>query len=603
MAFNPDDFRDEPVKPKAAPGGFNPADFADETADAAAAGRAATAAGMPPPVEATDASAAGKAAASAARPSHSATESATLGALEGLSGGFFDEAHGILGDPKAAHSSFGGLPPADYSIEGAKKAWSALTGKDKPEPAKQAAPEQSWVDGYRQRRDDVRDLVAENRAENPKAMLAGEIGGTLATAAGRIPKTAAGAASFGRRLLGAAGRGAAQGAVYGAGNSEADLTTLDADKAKDFARDVGVNALVGGASGAAGETLATGVRSIAEGMRGQLSRRILNEIAEGETSTTPRGRQQLERAAANVTDEVVNGPDAKAVRAAYLSGASQGRQQLRPIIDKVNAAKEGQYKLFEDAGKAAVDRQLYSGMLGQAALEAEREGNTLVAEGIRKFGKRVEQSAKNTGGLNLRQLRGLTTEAQGIAESVISSSLTNPQKARIGSQVVAAVTGAMDDTLSKAAGDNPALSKAAEAIRADNKRLNALLTIDNVLATRATKEASARSLLVRGAEKLSNPAALAAIAGGGAGVAKGDNLEDKLKGGLTGLALAAGAKALPAVLRAGERGLTSAAISGARGDLLPSWMSPLQAERLARALGTSVTGATLERERRQGGEP
>jgi hypothetical protein len=106
----------------------------------------------------------------------------------------------------------------------------------------------SFSGNYKLGRDSKREDIAELRAAEPAAFNAGQVAGTVATAA--IPIAGAG-------KLAQAGRVVAEGAASGLGSSEADLTKDDWSGA---ARDTAIGAAVGAVGagiGAAGGALAS----------------------------------------------------------------------------------------------------------------------------------------------------------------------------------------------------------------------------------------------------------------------------------------------------------------------------------------------------------
>lgn len=124
---------------------------------------------------------------------------------------------------------------------------------------------------YAQSRDEARASDRAAQASHPLAFGAGEIGGGIASSF--IPGL--GAAGAGARLGAVALRGAAQGAVAGLGNSEADLTQGDVGG---LARDAVVSGALGGATaGLAGKLL--------HGAPERVEKRLLGNITDGATAT------------------------------------------------------------------------------------------------------------------------------------------------------------------------------------------------------------------------------------------------------------------------------------------------------------------------------
>jgi hypothetical protein len=492
---------------------------------------------------------------------HTKTETAALHAIQGMAGGFLDEAHGVLGDPR---KSLGGLPGNVTAEGGWQTVKDLLSGKIDADAARTMAerataplpPEPSYAEGYRERRDDARTLLEENRRENPGTAAVSEIAGSIASPLNKLgPAAKAGAGAI-PNIARAATRAGAQGAVYGAGASGADLTKLDPAEVKKFAKDVAIGAGAGTAVGAAGEGAGQLVRGAANWVKGNLTKNILNEVAEGTANTTPTGRKRLEKAGEVIAKEVIEGEDGKLVRKAYTSDAAKGREMLKPIIEKVAKRNDDAYEAFEKAGRSKVDPDLYGLFLLHAADAADKEGQTRLAAGLRQVQKNAEALAARTGGLDLQQLRGFTTEVQGQASSVLGS-LNEHANAKTALQVQHVATKAMDDMLSLAAAGDASLTAAANTIRGNNQRFHALLTIDDGLRLRSYKESTGEGGLVRGAKALAK-----GITGGGIGAAVGGD-ERRIEGA----ALGAAAGLLVPGARATQRGLTTLAIEGARGGL------------------------------------
>lgn len=477
---------------------------------------------------------------------HTAGETAVEHAASGLTGGFYDEAVGVGGTPEQWGGGMGMFPGA-FGAPMDPKTVAALEGKGPPA-----------VEEYRRLRDETRQRLEDERAENPKTALAADLAGSIASPINKLgPGAVKGAGALANIGRGAV-RAGVQGAVFGAGNSNADLTTLDPAEVKNFVRDVGVGTAVSAGVGAAGEVAAAGVRAAGNAVKDRLGRMILNEVAEGTANTTPTGRRRLEKAGEDIVKEVVEGPDGKQVRAAYsASSAAKGRAELRPIIEKVAQRNDAAYSAFEKAGREAVDPDTYGLLLLDSAQKLDKAGQPRVADAVRAVQQKAEQLAERTGGLTLQQLRGFTSEIQGQMTSVLGS-LNEHANAKTALQVQQVATKAMDDMLSLAAAGDKSLTEAANTIRANNERFHALLTIDDSLRLRSYKESTGQGPLVRAAKALTGGAAAGYL-----GAAASDD-EDKLRNGLLA---AAGGAGLVAGARALERGITTAAIKGSQGGL------------------------------------
>jgi hypothetical protein len=122
---------------------------------------------------------------------------------------------------------------------------------------------------------DASDLKGRKEA-NPKAALVGEVGGTLASAlrgpGGLVAKLGEGAeelfakegAGLGRKLLAKAAGGAAEGAVYGAGEAVSDSTLNNEPLQADYLlAHMGLGAVLGGVGNSAIAAAGTGAKAIA----------------------------------------------------------------------------------------------------------------------------------------------------------------------------------------------------------------------------------------------------------------------------------------------------------------------------------------------------
>lgn len=153
--------------------------------------------------------------------------STAAGATQGITFGLADELYaGINKIPGVQRAS-------EYLTD-------KLAGTDTPYQEK----------SYQQLRDEARGTYAQAQAENPKAYMAGEIGGGIATSL--VP---AGAATLPARLA----RAGVEGAAYGLGQSEADLTEGQIGKA---AWDTAKGGMIGGLAGGVGEVAGKGLSKI-----------------------------------------------------------------------------------------------------------------------------------------------------------------------------------------------------------------------------------------------------------------------------------------------------------------------------------------------------
>lgn len=161
----------------------------------------------------------------------SKAESFGLGAAEGATFGFGDEAVGL--------ANALGLDPAhgDFAQNLAEQGVKYLTGKEKP------------VDKYREARDFVRAKMGSAKEANPKTFMGGQFTGGAATAL--IPGVAP---VRGAKLLELMKIGALAGGAQGLGSSEADLTKGDVlGASEDTAKGAALGALISGGIEGAGK--------------------------------------------------------------------------------------------------------------------------------------------------------------------------------------------------------------------------------------------------------------------------------------------------------------------------------------------------------------
>lgn len=468
--------------------------------------------------------------ASTSKPKPSGTEAVLRGAAQGASAGFVDELGGVgaaIGD--AAWNLFGKGKGDDRTFK----------------------PTEAYREGRNEYR--VDDKAAE--AAHPVKFGAANIAGSLAT----IPLTGAGGGAA--KII---GRGAAEGAAYAAGGSEADLTK---GEGRQLLEDTGKGALFGGAAAAGGELAAAGLKKLGKSTVDNLKQRILNEVAEGETKTTATARKKLDKAGNSIVKEVVHGKDGDAVRRAFQVPAEEGMAIISPIMRKIGGKLDSAYTKFEKAGHGNVNLVDYFQRLRDAAGKAASKGQTELKAGIEAFEKEVRDLAAESGQvLTLRQLRGMTTQTQRAASSAIGG-LNEHATAVLKNRLSELASKEMAATLAQQAAGSSELAKAAKSIAENNQRYYAQKTMHDVIALRKGKEASQRSLLVRGAEKISGNAAI--LGGGGVayGLLQGEDWQEKAKNAALGLGAAGLGRAMPRAAKAIDRGRTTLGINIARGRL------------------------------------
>lgn len=203
---------------------------------------------------------------------------AALGVAQGGTMGFADEIGGAIGaatmnEPVRANLEI--LPDDSPEVVALKKQMQAEQG-DVPS-------------NYQLVRDNMRGEWSDAKKVNPGTAFVSELAGGLAVP---IPGGAAAQGTkIGARLLRAGGQGAAMGAAYGAGSSEADLLKGEVG---DFAIDTGLGALAGAGGGVIGEgvgsTLGWAGRKIKGGFQKNADDATADLLAQESEKLTKRGR-------------------------------------------------------------------------------------------------------------------------------------------------------------------------------------------------------------------------------------------------------------------------------------------------------------------------
>ena len=468
-------------------------------------------------------------------------ESGARGAMQVATLGFADEAsaaieHGIAQVPLVRDAS----------------AWlSEKMGEDPELARRQANPDVT----YSERRDQNRERDALGLKHHPTATIGGNILGGL------IPGGALGAARGWQAVKGAA----AIGAASGAGTSEADLIKGDvAGAAKDTAIGAGVGALVGGAA----EGVKAGAKYVGNKVVDGIKKRIIDEIKDEVPGKLL--QKQVTRAGNNIADEVITGPDSTAVRGAWNGDPDKGRAAIRPIIEKIGNANDAAYETFERAGRGNVPIGKFHADMTADAQEMRAAGANggKLADAIEAYRDNVITQAQKAQGLeanvlplsvDMRQLRGLTTGAQEAAATTLGALAPNVQK-KITDRVSQIASERMGDAITSAASGDPLLTKTAEIIRANNRRFNALLTVDNVLKQRA--DAVDKKSIIKAITGSAGTSAL----GGTIGAMSDGDMEEKAKRAAQGVAIGATLRSgIPALARAGKKAITTAAINATKG--------------------------------------
>lgn len=441
-------------------------------------------------------------------------------------------------------------------------AWLSEKMGDSPDRvARQMNPDIS----YSERRD-------ANQARNDAAAKANPATAILSNVGGAIASAPVMGAAKGMQAIKA---GAKFGAIQGLGTSDADLTEGDIGGAL---KDTAMGGVVGGVLGGAVEGVKAGAKAIGSSVTSGLRQRIIREAGEG---VADRGSAKLNKAGGAIADEVISGPDGATLRAAWRGDPEKGRQALAPIIDKIGKSTDANYELLEKAGKGQIDLA----RLDKTLLAAENElANTRgqgpsVASAVGEFRKHVAEVASKYGNglpefqvngttvpgapaMNLKLMRATVTDAQKMASPSTAALEISDKKAILG-KVAALAKEALSDQIDDSAVGNPALQAAAKTIRESNRRMYALLTVDETLEAKVKKNAP--NVLMKA---MTSGAALPAAAGVVSAGAQGGDWQDKAQNMAIGMAATkVGQYGVPAAIRAIRGATTTAAINAAKGGL------------------------------------
>lgn len=151
---------------------------------------------------------------------------------------------------------------------------------------------ESMGDTYRSERDRLQALLDRARKDQPVSSIAGQVGGAIT---GAIPVagalgTAGRTASFGQKLGSAAKLGAVEGAMYGSGESPADLTKLELGK---YAEDVGTGIGTGAATGGLLSLIGQGATKAGQAVAGSKYGKAFQGGAEVQKFANPEEKQAL----------------------------------------------------------------------------------------------------------------------------------------------------------------------------------------------------------------------------------------------------------------------------------------------------------------------
>jgi hypothetical protein len=483
-------------------------------------------------------------------PKTSQESAALLHGAQGASFGTSDELTGvaaaILDNPWARklREKLGIWSPGEIPV--------ATTREGKPIARPTDDRPKSALEAYRAGRDSAREDLDQTRQDWGKTALVSEFATAILNPV-KVPIKGDGILKTGLRA-------GLEGAAYAAGSSQADLTKGEAGR---FLVDTGLGFAAGGTVGTAAAAGGKLVRKGAEAVVENLERRVLNELAEGgPKSVTQKVRDKLAKAGRAILGEVIEGPDGDTVRKAMQQPkAETGRKILKPIIDEVGGKLDEGYEALRAAGKD-IKPAAAAAYYNRIMKRAQDPGNS-AAEA-----KAIEQLADNWrdivgrhqgAAVDLQRLRKFTTETQEAASAVSSDPSI---RSRLALKLSAIASDAMDDMLTRASKGDAKLEAAAKLIRDNNQRMYGLLSVDGALASRVGGEASARSGVVRLAERVSTPAAV--LGGAGALSLAVSDTDKAIERGAVGLGLVALARGLPALVRAAERGVTTRAINTVR---------------------------------------
>jgi hypothetical protein len=426
------------------------------------------------------------------KPEPGAGESAGRGVLQGASLGF--------GDEVAA-----GVDTLVSKIPGVRAVANAIQGENHGGALPLDNPDLT----YQQRRDAYRAKNAEAQQANPVAYGAGEVGGALATSfvPGVAPARGAGLAAM-------AGKAALVGGANALGSSEADLTKGEFGQAAiDTGTGAAISGVTAGALGAAGKALTGGAEKRAT--KALVQRTLTNE---GETGGT--GGKILRKVNTLADGKV----EAAAQRAA---GVAEENVQPAPLLD-LYADKANRPIFARKTGTAIAHAETRLGELGEENAQHYQQiekavGSVRLGDVTDQLGQKIEQLRADPSGGKEMVIKGLAAIKQEIEENVGSAGeaggafnpdktisweamrhrVTNAQAtagaglgqlspstavkaAREASQTMKQI---LDEHLQVAADIDPGLSKAVDAIRANNKQIYGIATIKEALAARAEKEA------------------------------------------------------------------------------------------------------------------
>lgn len=433
------------------------------------------------------------------------------------------------------------------------------------------------VDGGRSTYVDNRDAVrARDRkieGEHPIAAGAGELTGGVATAL--IPGVGvAKGATAGQVAM----QAAKQGAVYGGGTSEADLTKGEVGQ---FAQDVGVSA-------AANAALAGGTAKLVRGAPERVDSRILKAIDRGEAGGAAKDKlanNLTSKAGENgeVLNEVLERTNLKkSVSTQGPSAPGKVERKVTAVIDKITSARLDPIYEKIDAGPATTTAIGLQTSLQKVREKLVAQGNTGMADVVERYQSHIAKHFGADGNflekkLPASTLRNMKGEVGEVAFSGDQMAASTP----FGKRAKQMIYGAINDAIEEAGAKTPGVN--INELRAANSDVSVLIAARDTLADRAAKDARGRTSLWHA---LTSSHLAAGALTGLAGTAHGGSTEGLITG-----ALAAGAlKVAPPAARRADWQLSKMALAARRGSV------PAQLGQAATELGVSrVAGDELAR--------
>lgn len=434
---------------------------------------------------------------------------------------------------------------------------------------------------YEQRRAAYADRNAGARAANPKAFLAGEIAGGIATpvpgvgaaggAVGNVVGRAIGATA-GKVAAGAV-KGAISGAAYGAGSG-----LSEGHSAAQLVTDAEHGAVGGAVIGGGASALGAGIRKYAAGATKRLAARLDADVITGDTNASKRVGDKVRAMAgednqrlSSVLDEL---PDVKkTVALSAKSNPGKAEKVARGAVDKMTAENDGVFEAIQGQHGGVNLGSLVTSIAKQVT-KARSSGKAIsedAAEAVRKdLLKRFGYEGKWTPEMKLtaEQVRNYRNDLGDVAFAGASPSMAANKKRTALADVYRAFSEGIEEVASKTEGVNLA------AFKARNRRISTLIPVIDALSERAAKESGGGKLkaVAKGALGLAFPAAGLGFGGG------------SVEGALLGAGAYVGGRAVGHAARAIDYSIAS--------GKLPS---PMQAvvDRLGKAAATNPRAAAL----------